>query len=502
MDRPALQPGEQVLVTSADVYVKSIRFMAVLTSARIILLSVDEPRMQDKDLLRETIEDISSWEMPSGDLVLTLLARSRLGETRKLNLFFPASAGQSRESERAGWIRYLTEGYPAPPVQVPKSPRPAPARGEAKVPYTEGKLRFHDGIHVAKTNAPPAAREYPTVYPQKSGTAAQPARYSQKAPVARPPEAHRVNIEIRGGTYVPRNSVPPASAAQEDDPCFCTRCGSRVTGDSPICKRCGTRVIAPVNGGTALPELPVCPREDILPVSGKPRSPVITFHEDRARPDPLPGSYTSLSPPSIRKPVPELYPEILSGSPGNGLRSREAPVPGPRFTMSRKNGGLVVAVAILVFAVSAVFFLFPGMMAIDNSTHVMASGEPHQPVPVVTTTPRALVKGGGQATGTVNPAAVLPDETGAVPPDGIYVRVAYSGTWQGNYGTVSSTAQVKSSGEKIYPVTDRQEPVVASIKKTDTAGGDLVVGIYCDGQEVKSASTSDPAGSVSVTAEV
>ena len=203
MDRPALQPGEQVLVTSADVYVKSIRFMAVLTSARIILRSVDEPRMQDKDLLRETIEDISSWEMPSGDLVLTLLARSRLGETRKLNLVFPASAGQSRESERAGWMRYLADGYPAPPVQVLKSSRPAQARGEAKVPYTEGKLRFHDGIHVAKTNAPPPARDIPGSISPKKRYACTTRPASQKAPVARPPEARRVNIEIRGGHTFP-----------------------------------------------------------------------------------------------------------------------------------------------------------------------------------------------------------------------------------------------------------------------------------------------------------
>lgn len=502
MDRPALQPGEQVLVASADVYVKSIRFMAFLTSDRIILRSVDEPRMQDKDLSRETIEDITSWETPPGDLVLTLIARSRLGETRKLNLVFKECAGSAREAERAEWIRYLMTGRPVHPVQAPGSARPARAHGDAKVPYTEGKLRFNNGIHAARTNAPSAQREYPAAPIKKSGTPAQPGGSSRNAPVDRSMEARRVNIEIRGGAYVPGKAVSPASAVQDDDPCFCTRCGSRVHGDSPVCPRCGTRVIAPVNGGQAIPESPVRVGENILPANEKPRGPVLSFHEERARPDPFIAPDIPPSRPPVRQPVSGQYPERISGLPGGGSLSRGIPVPAHRFTMSRKNGGIVLSAAILVFAVSAAFFLFPGMIAIDNSTHVMASGEPQQPVPVATSTPRALVKGSGQVTDPADTAAALPDGTGAVPPDGIYVRVDYSGTWQGSYGTVSSTAQVKGSGEKMYPVTDRQEPVVASIRKTDNGDGDLVVGIYCDGQEVKSAGTSDPAGSVSITAEV
>jgi len=500
MDRPALQPGEQVLLTSADVYVKSIRFTAVLTSARIILIGVDEPRMQDKDLLRETIDGISSGEMPSGDLVLTLLARSRLGETRKLNLVFPETAVFSREAEREEWIRNLMAGPPVPPDQVPKSTRPAPVHGEAKVPYTDGKLRFNYGIHATRTNAPPRARESPEASPQKNGTPVSHGRYSQNAPVARPPESRKVNIEIRGETYAPRKPVLPS--VQTEDFCFCTQCGSRITGNSPVCDRCGAQVIAPVNEGATVHENRVRSRNDINAVNGKSRSPVLSFHDDSVRLDPLTESYTPGFPPSIREPVPGPYPEILYNSPDNGLRVRGTPVPGPRLTMSRKKGKLAVAAAILVFMVSAVFFFFPGMMAIDNSTHVMAYGEAQQPVPVTASTPGELVKGNGQATGQVAPAAALRSGTGAVPTDGIYVRVAYSGTWQGSYGTRSSTAQVKSSGEKFYPVTDRQEPVVASIKKTDNSGGDLTVGIYCDGQEVKSGSTSTPSGSVSITAEV
>lgn len=166
--------------------------------------------------------------------------------------------------------------------------------------------------------------------------------------------------------------------------------------------------------------------------------------------------------------------------------------------------GIIVTAAILVFAVIAVFFILPDMMAVGNSTpNHTVSVTTLQTHASATITPRETVKGTTVQPTTSQKAIVsVPSGTGAVPPEGMFIRISYSGAWQGSYGTSSSPVQAKGSGEKIYPVDYQGEPVIANIHKTDNAGGDLVVIVYSDGQEIERGSTSAPAGSVSVSAEI
>jgi hypothetical protein len=166
---------------------------------------------------------------------------------------------------------------------------------------------------------------------------------------------------------------------------------------------------------------------------------------------------------------------------------------------SKKRILILVTVFSIVTMILAGFFLF-GMIAFDNSPHANGSGST---LPV-TSSAAAATTGAAKGTAAVltKPAASQNTGTAPVPSDGIYVRVAYSGGWQGKYGTLSSTEDVSGSGEKVFHVVDVQEPVIATFQKSDASSGGMVVEIYRDGQNVQSGSTSDPTGTVSISAEV
>ncbi|MFA5221799.1 MAG: zinc ribbon domain-containing protein [Methanoregula sp.] len=483
---------------SPDVYVKSIRFTAFLTSARIIFRSTDDSRMSDKDLARDTIDDVFAGQALTGDPVLTLLARSRLGETRKMNLTFHNLTSLSRGSERDGWIRHLMNEYPAKPGQVPRSSRPTPASAGAQIPYTEGKLKFNTGIHATKMNAPSAASGYSGASLKEGGKCTTPERVSRDV-AARPRETRDMPLVIREGAYPPKKSVPSAIEESPADYCFCTKCGSRVTKDSLFCDRCGSGVIVPDR--LDLPDSEGCVRSRKYTSPAVMNSPMgaspvqmDTVHWDPSSKLGLAISGTD----NIREPVTVRYTKETPGSARQGRVNSRTAVTGYGLNVSGKKGIVFIVVAALFVAITAGYFLFPGIIFLDNSTHIPASGA----VLPGTPTPQEPVKGSVQTSGSAGSIVPQPSGSVPVPSDGIYIRVTYSGAWQGSYGTASDQTPVTSSGEKVYRVADAQEPVIARIQKIDNSDRELVVGIYCDGQMVKSGTNSDPVGSVSITAEV
>jgi hypothetical protein len=85
---------------------------------------------------------------------------------------------------------------------------------------------------------------------------------------------------------------------------------------------------------------------------------------------------------------------------------------------------------------------------------------------------------------------------------GVYVRVNYTGSWSGTYGVNGDTRSAQYSGEKIFQIENAQGSVSASFQKEDSSDQKLAVEIYNNGKIVGSGSSTDPHGTVAITAEV
>lgn len=94
------------------------------------------------------------------------------------------------------------------------------------------------------------------------------------------------------------------------------------------------------------------------------------------------------------------------------------------------------------------------------------------------------------------PAPVL------IPPTGVWVRVAYPGSFTGTLGTAADQRPVADSGDKFYVVATATGIVKASIQKTDGSGQELTVDVYKDGALVESRSTTVPKGTVEVQVDL
>jgi hypothetical protein len=99
----------------------------------------------------------------------------------------------------------------------------------------------------------------------------------------------------------------------------------------------------------------------------------------------------------------------------------------------------------------------------------------------------------------VIPTATPPN----VPATGVAVGVSYIGGFNGSYSTGGVTTTLTGSGSQMYQVVNATGSVTATFQKTDnTATHALTVGIYENGNQLATDSTSASYGKVTVTANV
>jgi hypothetical protein len=116
--------------------------------------------------------------------------------------------------------------------------------------------------------------------------------------------------------------------------------------------------------------------------------------------------------------------------------------------------------------------------------------------------------GGPVATESVSPTLVLTPETtavpstevpvtpGAVPTDGIWIRVSYPGNFSGSVGAEGWMSNVNGSGTQVYQLPVHDTTIEGTIEKQDGSGNTLDVGIYNGGALVSGSATSKPWGSI------
>jgi hypothetical protein len=86
----------------------------------------------------------------------------------------------------------------------------------------------------------------------------------------------------------------------------------------------------------------------------------------------------------------------------------------------------------------------------------------------------------------------------AIPPEGVWVRVAYPGNFTGTITANGIGRDVNSSGDQFYQLSMASGTIDGSIDKGDGSAGNLVVQVYKDGALVAYGNTTEPLGTVEI----
>ena len=209
MSDPDLHGDESVILTTPDVFVKSIPFEAVLTNKRIILVDRDKDLVPPKDIVLATIRDVQPGENAIHDQTISLSVIATTGESRQIVLTFFAKAGGKRKRERDEWVTALQKHTRSSFQRAIHSVIPGLDR--------EKKAKSQDTAQHSDRNPtpPPDKSSVDAVQPQKKIDATIPAAFG------------------------------PGRTAALPEGSFCTRCGSRVPAGSLFCTRCGAKIIVP-----------------------------------------------------------------------------------------------------------------------------------------------------------------------------------------------------------------------------------------------------------------
>ena len=111
---------------------------------------------------------------------------------------------------------------------------------------------------------------------------------------------------------------------------------------------------------------------------------------------------------------------------------------------------------------------------------------------------------------SVIPTLTLPTETttvphpdtssvaGAIPANGIWVRVSYPGNFSGSIGAEGWMTEVNGSGTRLYVLPVHDAVIEGTVEKQDGSANILDIGIYNGGILVQESSTAKPWGSIDI----
>ena len=100
---------------------------------------------------------------------------------------------------------------------------------------------------------------------------------------------------------------------------------------------------------------------------------------------------------------------------------------------------------------------------------------------------------------TPGPAPNVLSATGAIPADGVWVRVSYPGNFSGTVGAEGWMIEVNGSGTQLYHLPVNDTVIEGTVDKLDGSGDTLDIGIYNGGTLVSESTTAKPWGSVDLT---
>lgn len=86
----------------------------------------------------------------------------------------------------------------------------------------------------------------------------------------------------------------------------------------------------------------------------------------------------------------------------------------------------------------------------------------------------------------------------SIPTTGVWVRVYYPGSFSGSLGGRGLSTPIKSTGDQLYEIPANVGMVEGTIEKADASNGKLVTEVYKDGTLISRMETSKPQGLIDV----
>jgi hypothetical protein len=508
---PELGSDESVILQAHNIKVKSVVFEAVLTNKRLILIDGKKGLIPPQEILIINIRTVDGGENAIRDPILTFSILSVGGTARQMILTFPRVASGERRRERDDWLKALT----AQISSVDNYP---------EIPDTTVSDQISSQNIVITPTSPPV-----------SPVASSP---KKKIEITRP-----IRNIVESAPAMPR----PIETTTLPIGSFCSRCGSRVPPESVFCNRCGTPVVSS-NEVPAVPQTIISTSPDVAPSEPSVPSvvpqvqiqtpPVFGLGGDRkdrtldevihsiepliedskprsSEPAPLVPRHYPAPPPVVETPavehpavVPLAEPAAQSPSgepvPADATPPASPPPTPPVVPSPAPKKGKTITIAALVIVILVVI---GGIVIFSNSLGTT----PSTPAitPTITPIPTTVIT--KTATPTPSPTPVVTQEViqtptaqpqFAIPPNGVWVRITYSGKYSGTYGTAGSQSEVADTGDHFYPVSTIEGPVVASIQKMDGSSNTLTIEVYKNGVLSGSDTTKSPRGTIDIQVDL
>jgi hypothetical protein len=100
---------------------------------------------------------------------------------------------------------------------------------------------------------------------------------------------------------------------------------------------------------------------------------------------------------------------------------------------------------------------------------------------------------------TVQPTSVSTEPVQElVPSTGVWVRIAYPGTYTGLIGTPGNLRDVTATGDHLYSISTTDGIVSVSVQKNDGSADMILAEVYKNGVMVKNSSTVTPRGIIEI----
>lgn len=476
-----LNSDEAIVLTTHRISVNAVLYDLMLTTRRLILIDSTYARFEPRMVPLTTLLSVTAGKVATGEPVITL-SRSVTGSAggaEPLALIFSQQPGEDRRRERDAWLQRLIEDIVA-------------ARQQAAL--TE---LFSGGGETGKRPTGAQPRPIELAFPRQ----ASPNTYPEPAePVILPDEPDDIPAK-KAGPGSQETVPPPAPGAGQSPGILMTGSASPDTvlqvppgGDMPP----AAVQEEPAGVAEALPAPPAGEK----PPAGAPETaglPDLFSSAARAVKESTvafkdhPPSTGTLPPetPAARghDTQPEAEPALQPPS--------RSPPPAPRI---RSHTAIPVAALIIaILALAGGAFLLSQYM---QNTHAGTQAPPAISAPTVTeATPLPAQTLTPAAQGTPLPQGtpqLMTPPPAIIPGEGVWVQVAYNGTFVGWVGNPGSLQHVRGSGGQFYRIMRSDGLVQASFQKQDNSGEPLTIGIYVNGGIVFQRTIRTPKGELAV----
>ena len=558
MGYPELDRDESIILETRNIKFKSISFDAILTNKRIILTDSKKNVIPSQDIALSTIRNVEAGENAIRDHFLILAIMTDSGEKHQSVLTFVRQAGGERKRECSEWAKKLKSLIPAPavapvPAEIPVSIEASGIKSEVQTPVQGGatttrpaKKKIETALPLGKitekTPVAPKPKETsslptgsfcsrcgnrvpfnstfcnhcgtPVKHPSERTSASKPVitRVPVPPPVSKP-------VVTESQIPVPPSAVqpviPPKPVPPSAPPSPVTMVTLPPPAPQPVTVQ--TPVMGPPAAGPhAITRVSVPPSaglageyqssqidqiihsiepliEDSVPRTQQP-SPLVQKQTYPEKTEPAAPETPSASPSQVLWPVLPSAESPVASTPESTAGEPESPSPPPvPGTAGKKPNYLAIVILII-----ALLPILAGLVIVAN---IMSgpSGGPVTTIPVTTlaTTiptppPQSTLTPVRTSTSTPAPTQVM------IPPNGVWVRASYPGSYIGLIGTPGNQLEVSGTGDKFYPISTSDGIVAAALQKKDGSGDIIILEVYKNGVMLKRESTVTPKGIVEI----